>query len=134
MSNRRYLIEANAQDISQRFHEMLRLLELTGFTLQQRGAAEFAGVAVLSGGQGHLRAVICGSRREERYEITLDLLDPPDRHVPERECDAVALGIAELVAKALGHNVEVRYLGSIAGAQSFRAPKGEVRVRRALCG
>ncbi len=134
MSNRRYLIEVSPEDVSKSFHALLRQLELCGFRLARVGTGAFEGTAALQSGLGPLTAVIRGRVAGERYEIILDLLDPPDRHIPEGVCDATALWVAEQVARALQAKWGVRYLGPTAGAQALKAPRGEVRVVRSLCG
>jgi len=134
VSNRRYTL-MTAADVSKRFHELLRELELVGFTVELREEGGFAGRARLSTERGAVGVIVRGRASESGLEAVVDILDPPTHHVPQAVCDKLAFKLAEVLARALGAEVRVGSLGPLpGGALGEGISRGEVVVRRVPCG
>jgi hypothetical protein len=134
MSNTRYAL-VTAADVSRRFHELLKELELAGFTVVLREEGGFAGRALLSTERGAVDVVVRGRASESGLEAVVDILDPPTHHVPQAVCDQLALKLAGVFARALGAEVRVGSLGPLpSGALGQGVGRGEVVVRRVPCG
>lgn len=140
MSNRRYVLEiVTAVEISRTFHELVRVLELKGFSVELLDEGSFRAKRTIQVSGQQLTAVVRGKACQGGMSLVMDLYDPPSSHVPDSSCDAIALQLAEVVSKAVGARVvsRPRFAGLLAPPRQgeLQSPEhGEVHVRRVPCG
>lgn len=127
VSNRRYLI--TAEEISRSFHELVRELQFSGFTVEVLHGGSLRASRFVRVGEHEVLLQAYGSLAEGRLNLTVDVYDRPGAHAPEAVCDTVALWLAKIVSRALGIGVNPRFVSPLVPRE-----EGAVHVWRVPCG